>query len=910
MRPLADTTPRALSAWLVNAVARRLELEPSTVRTDARLRRYGLDSLAEVELRAVIEEHVGVPMPATLFEEAPCIDDLCARIEHALRGGGRDEASPLEGAALFARLREDAVLPEEIRPSPRRQADPRRGVLLTGATGFLGVWLLRALARESRGPLFCLVRAENEAAGRHRILAAAARYGVELGDAAQRLVVVPGDLELPRLGLSPSAWDSLAEQVDSIIHGAAAVNWTASYRGVRDANVTGTIELLRLACAGPASFHFVSSLGTLTSTRATAPATEGTDTLAHVEGIALGYFQSKCVAEALVREAGRRGLATSIHRPALLWGDRSAGACPDQDLLTVLVRGCVEMGVAPDLDWNLEVCPVDAAADAMVALALHRPSAGATWHVGQSNPRHWRELVLALNVFGHRVTLAPFSEWRTELHRRCRSPRHPLFALRSFFDAPAHDRPGLYLPELFERRHLVAVDSSHSVAQLEKLGVLAPGLTPGYLERVIRRLEIGGRLPESKGAHPRSATALSPLLLSAALRAHLGDAAPRVARWERLDQGAASISGELTGWLAGGDCGVTLGRLHLEHGALPDGRDLVCAKVKARDDEALAVGEAVAWTCNRSLGEAFARFGTSTELAGSRLRELGVYQLRDPRLERHRPAVYGLLRDDGASRWLLALEHLAPSCVRLDTADDDVPWTTAEIEAVLRGVASVHAVGWGRAELLRHEEWLGQVQTAASMQAMGPLLETMADHLATVAERFGLPPLRRLQRRVLDELPRWRDELERLPQTLIHNDFNPRNLALRRTDQGLLLCAFDWEVATLGVPQHDVMEFLCFALGEHATLDEVRRWLELHRVALEQAGACAVDDRDVETAARLSLRQLLVNRWPVYAMVHSVREQRFLPRVLRTWSRLVRLLDPALADAAQEVTTLRATRRS
>ena len=42
--------------------------------------------------------------------------------------------------------------------------------------------------------------------------------------------------------------------------------------------------------------------------------------LSHVERLPLGYAQSKCVAEALVRAAAARGLAARIFRPALLAG--------------------------------------------------------------------------------------------------------------------------------------------------------------------------------------------------------------------------------------------------------------------------------------------------------------------------------------------------------------------------------------------------------------------------------------------------------------------------------------------------------------------------------------------------------------------------------------------------------------
>jgi thioester reductase-like protein len=91
----------------------------------------------------------------------------------------------------------------------------------------------------------------------------------------------------------------------------------------------------------------------------------------------LGYAQTKIVAEALVREAGRRGLPIAIYRPSLIAGDTGTGAFNADDLLTLLIRGCIRMGLAPDLDWALDCEPVD-----VVSAGILAPRTDATtWHI-------------------------------------------------------------------------------------------------------------------------------------------------------------------------------------------------------------------------------------------------------------------------------------------------------------------------------------------------------------------------------------------------------------------------------------------------------------------------------------------------------------------------------------------------
>ena len=61
-------------------------------------------------------------------------------------------------------------------------------------------------------------------------------------------------------------------------------------------------------------------------------------------------------------------MAAQIFRPALLAGHSASGASNVDDLTAALLKGCIQMGAAPDLDWVFDAVPVDTAADAIVRL--------------------------------------------------------------------------------------------------------------------------------------------------------------------------------------------------------------------------------------------------------------------------------------------------------------------------------------------------------------------------------------------------------------------------------------------------------------------------------------------------------------------------------------------------------------
>ena len=145
------------------------------------------------------------------------------------------------------------------------------------------------------------------------------------------------------------------------------------------------------------------------------------------------------------------------------------------------------------------------------------------------------------------------------------------------------------------------------------------------------------------------------------------------------------------------------------------------------------------------------------------------------------------------------------------------------------------------------------------------------------------------QRALIATIPEWWARTEAMPRTLAHNDFNPRNIALRSTGDALTLCAYDWELATIQLPQHDAAELLAFVLPPDAGREEVAHYVELHRRAVADAGGAVPDAATWREGFSLAARDLLVNRFGLYLMAHTVRHYAFLERSLRTLRRLVDL---------------------
>src|SRR5690349_1066935 len=109
---------------------------------------------------------------------------------------------------LTTDLRAHINLPDDLgEPAAGPVADQPERVLLTGATGYLGAYLLTALLERSEAAVVCLVRADDAEAGLARILANLARYESKID--VSRVEILPGAVEHPRLGLDESTWSRL-----------------------------------------------------------------------------------------------------------------------------------------------------------------------------------------------------------------------------------------------------------------------------------------------------------------------------------------------------------------------------------------------------------------------------------------------------------------------------------------------------------------------------------------------------------------------------------------------------------------------------------------------------------------------------------------------------------------------------
>lgn len=418
-----------------------LPQRPSTVSPDDSFFDLGGHSILATRMIFELRKKFVIDLPLGTIFKYPTIKAFAKEVDRIQSG------APLEATAQ-EQTEDEVVKPaeyfkdaSELSETLLKKSYPSKAplsssdeinVFVTGTTGFLGSFIVADLLnRDAKIKVFAHVRASDKEKGFERVRKAGQTYGIWKDSFESRLEVVLGDLSTENFGLSESAWSSLADTIDVIIHNGALVHWVYPYSKLRDANVIGTVNTLNLAATGKAKyFAFVSSTSTLDTehfvelsdkllSQGKDGVPESDDLSGSAYGLGSGYGQSKWAAEYIIRRAGERGLRGAIIRPGYVTGETKTGSSNTDDFLLRMLKGCAELGVYPNINNTINMVPVDHVARTTVAGALHPPKENELAVIQVTgHPRvTFTQYIGALNKFGYGLKEDDYVTWKKALER-------------------------------------------------------------------------------------------------------------------------------------------------------------------------------------------------------------------------------------------------------------------------------------------------------------------------------------------------------------------------------------------------------------------------------------------------------------------------------------------------------------
>ncbi|MFM9276574.1 non-ribosomal peptide synthetase family protein [Paenibacillus jiagnxiensis] len=380
----------------------------------------GGDSLAIIHVLVLLKPHYP-DLKINDFFQHRTVEALSSHIGQLMeKPQTAERAVVLTGPAIS--LEEHPPITQQEGKAEIGFQDPN-AVLLTGATGYLGAYLLHELLVQSKAIVYCLVR-PGIIPGLTRIQSHMEYFfGPSVHELIKdRVIAVDGDLEHENLGITHEMRFKLAGVLDMIVHSAADVRHFGDEGQFAKTNIAGTLSLIEFArgCVNPVRFHHISTMGIpedlalsgqwekVVSEQTLAPGLK-------VENL---YTNSKLEAEKALMAAAQQGLHVSIYRAGNLSSHSESGLFQkniDSNSFYRMLKAMLLLGKAPKVQWEVDFTPIDYAGKSIVALALRPGSLGKVFHICNPQTISYNSWIHLIREYGYEIELMEQEAYRAWL---------------------------------------------------------------------------------------------------------------------------------------------------------------------------------------------------------------------------------------------------------------------------------------------------------------------------------------------------------------------------------------------------------------------------------------------------------------------------------------------------------------
>jgi thioester reductase-like protein len=273
-------------------------------------------------------------------------------------------------------------------------------VLLTGATGFIGRFILQEILQsDDQLTVFCLVRADSAEHGLIRIREAMKVAGIWNSTFESRIKPIIGDIGKPNFDIEEVKYHQLEQTIDAIYHYAADLTLASPYNQIRNINTVSIKNILTLAFTGQIKpIFYASTLGIFPQyfsqfrnefSEMKIQHQMNPDINLMKEKFPLGfvgYPWSKLVVEQSLLFAQKLGLPLAIFRLPVTGISAKTGYTQSNDIKVKVASASFQMGIRPkgmEFHWSE---PVDTLAKICTSISLNNDRIHTIYQCANPNP--------------------------------------------------------------------------------------------------------------------------------------------------------------------------------------------------------------------------------------------------------------------------------------------------------------------------------------------------------------------------------------------------------------------------------------------------------------------------------------------------------------------------------------------
>ncbi|MEY2924463.1 MAG: hypothetical protein RLZZ337_1011 [Bacteroidota bacterium] len=312
----------------------------------------------------------------------------------------------------------------------------------------------------------------------------------------------------------------------------------------------------------------------------------------------------------------------------------------------------------------------------------------------------------------------------------------------------------------------------------------------------------------------------------------------------------------------------------------------VLVKSKALGDEVLDGLHFMASNVSVDLADKLLSYKEKLEYGQSNETEITVYEALHKLSYVNMPKLYGSLVNKDREIYLLFTERLLAENLHLFNSEDyPEKWTWKEQEACIRAIHLVHSAFPSNTEQLK-------------VNSFNPLEAIELYHTFIAVNRKDYDYLEMEGRflQMADWLADWETNGINYHTNLclVHNDFNPRNIAIRKDGKP---CFYDWELAFYSAPQRDIFEFLAFVLNDDFEDNDLRKPMQFHYECMSEMNDDAYGFSQYIADFITAGRVFIVTRVNFYLSGSTLVNYSFIERVFRISNAMLDKANKWLANA-------------
>ncbi len=309
----------------------------------------------------------------------------------------------------------------------------------------------------------------------------------------------------------------------------------------------------------------------------------------------------------------------------------------------------------------------------------------------------------------------------------------------------------------------------------------------------------------------------------------------------------------------------------------------VILKLKPLDEEVLLGFEIIAGLVSKDLKEDYAKWKNKNAFINSHIKEIEAYKALHRSHPNLIPRYVGSVQEPERELFGIVKEFLnAEELTHFNSEEKPEIWRLDDKANVITQIADIHGeyaqfngTFSNRPISLIEKEQLLPFYHQISTQA------AMALRWFNKEEKFWFD-------NIVKDTPNWYQTFLNQPQTLIHNDFSPRNICIRKNGTP---CFYDWELCQTSAPQRDFIEFMAFTLTEDFNPIEFEMLVKLHHSTFIEISGVNISLEDWKEGLLVSAYEFLIDRVSFYMIGNIINQYKFLERVYLSTKTLITYME-------------------